>query len=349
MKIAADRLVSLVTNIFRQVGCREQEAVCIGEHLVKANLSGHDSHGVIRVSFYLQWVREGKLFPNRDFVPEVDTDVLTSGDGRLGFGLWIGAQATAMGIAKCKRLGTALVAVRNSGHMGRIGHYAEQAAEQGLVSLHFANTSGLAMVVLPAGAVDPRMSINPVVIGVPLVDEDPVVLDIAAAATVEGKLKVARNRGQSVAEGLIVDAQGNPTTDPNDFYGPPRGGILPFGGHKGSGLSIMAELLAGALTGGGCSSEGKTQLEQGLFSIYIDPQQLATSDFFLPEVKRYVDFVRSARATEAAGEVLVPGQIEARNRQRGVREGIDLDEQTWQQLVEAAQSVGITDTELAGD
>lgn len=349
MKIAANRLAALVTKIFEQVGCQEREAACIGEHLVKANLSGHDSHGVIRVSFYLQWVRDGKLFPNRDFSLDVDTDVLTTGDGQLGFGLWIGAQATAIGVEKCKRMGTAIVAVRNSGHMGRIGHYAEQAAEQGVVSLHFANTSGLAMVVLPAGAKDPRMSINPIVIGVPLVDEDPVVLDIAAAATVEGKLKVARNQGQSVAEGLIVDAQGNPTTDPNDFYGPPRGGILPFGGHKGSGLSVMAELLAGALTGGGCSAEGKTQLEQGLLSIYIDPQQLESSTAFLPEVRRYVDFVRSARAKEASGEVFVPGQIEARNRSQRLREGIELDEQTWQQLVESAHSVGISDTEITVD
>ncbi len=349
MKIAADRLVKLVTKIFQQVGCSDPEATCIAEHLVKANLSGHDSHGVIRVWFYLEWVREGKLFPGRAFVPDIDTDVLTAGDGQLGFGLWVGAQATAIGIEKCKRIGTALVSVRNSGHMGRIGHYAEQAADQGIVSLHFANTSGLAMVVLPSGAMDPRMSINPIVIGVPMVDEDPVVLDIAAAATVEGKLKVARNRGHSVAEGLIVDAQGNPTTDPNDFYGPPRGGILPFGEHKGSGLSIMAELLAGALTGGGCSAEGKTQLEQGLFSIFIDPQQLETSDYFLPEVKRYVDFVRSARPKQTSGEVLVPGQIESRNRRQRLQDGIELDEQTWQQLIEAGQSVGMQVGEFTAD
>ena len=159
MKIAADQLQALVSNVFQRVGCRDEEAACVAEHLVKANLSGHDSHGVIRVSFYLGWVREGTLIPGRDFKPDVDTDALTAGDGLLGFGLWIGHQATMLGIEKCKRIGTSIVAVRNSGHMGRIGHYAEQAAEAGLVSLHFANTSGLAMVVIPTGSVDPHYTL----------------------------------------------------------------------------------------------------------------------------------------------------------------------------------------------
>ena len=159
-------------------------------------------------------------------------------------------------------------------------------------------------------------------------------------------MKVARNKGVPVPDNTIVDKDGNPTNDANDFYGPPGGrpvgAILPVGGHKGYGLGLVAEILAGALTGGGCSVEGKTLLEQGMLSIYVDPAKLQTPGALFEEIRRYVDFVKTSRPTDPNGEVLVPGEVENRNRaERG--NGLELDDTTWGQIVDAARSVGVED------
>lgn len=341
MKLQPEALKRMVAELFHRAGCADEEAACIADHLVEANLAGHDSHGVIRVPSYLQWLRDGKVFIGRDLKTLVDSGSLTVLDAQLGFGQWLGKRAVDVGIEKCRQHGLAIVALQNSGHLGRIGHWAELAAAAGFVSLHFVNTSGLGMAVVPFGGIEPRLSINPIAVGFPIKDRTPFILDMAAAATAEGKLKVARNKGVPVPDNWITDHQGRPTNDPNDFYGPPRGCILPFGGHKGYALGLVAELLSGALTGSGCSVEGKTQLEQGMLSIYIDPVKMQTADAYFPEIARYLDFVRTSKTRDPDGEVLIPGDIEERNRAER-RPGLELDETTWGQLVESAQSCEVS-------
>ena len=341
LRVPAAALQSLIQAIFSGAGSNDDEAEAIAEHLVKANLVGHDSHGVIRTPIYIQWLNEGKVHANRKLEVLLENDACAVVDGGLGYGQSIGKQCVEKGITKCRASGIAMVALRNSGHLGRIGHWAEQAAAAGLVSLHFVNTSGLGMLVVPAGGRDRRLSVNPVTMGVPVEGGDPVILDIAAAATAEGKLKVARNKGTTVPDGWIVDADGRPTNDPNDFYGPPFGAILPLGGHKGYALGFMVELLAGGLTGGGCSREGRTQLEQGMLSILIDPSQLPVRDTFAGEVARYIEWVTSSRPVSPGGQVLVPGQLETRVSAERSEHGIELDETTWGQIVETASGLSV--------
>ena len=342
-----ERLKQLIADVFAKAGCGTEEAVEIGDHLVEANLAGHDSHGVIRTPIYLGWQKEGKVVPGQSLKTIVDSGPLAVVDAALGFGQWTGRQAVSLGTAKCREFGVALIALRNAAHLGRIGTWAELAADEGQVSIHFVNTTGLGMFVVPSGGRDARLSVNPVCVGIPIQGRDSIILDIAAAASAEGKLKVARNKGVPVPDDTIVDAEGNPTNDANDFYGPPGGrpvgAILPFGGHKGYGLGLVAEILAGALTGGGCSVEGKTQLEQGMLSIYVDPEKLQSPEPLFDEIRRYVDFVKSSRPVDAEGEVLVPGEIE--NRNRAVRrQGLELDDTTWSQIVDAARSVGVDES-----
>ena len=337
MKVQHDQLQQLIRAIFQGAGCELSEAECVSEHLVKANLVGHDSHGVIRTPIYVRWLDEGNVYANRKVKVLLENETMVLVDGQLGLGQSVGQQAMNLGIEKCQKHGVAIVALRNSGHLGRIGHWAEMAIDADLVSLNFVNTTGLGMHVVPAGGVERRLSVNPITVGVPIKGRRPIVLDIAAAATAEGKLKVARNKGVPVPDGQILDSEGKPTNDPSDFYGPPSGAILPFGGHKGYGLGLVAELLAGAITGGGCSAPGKTRLEQGMLSIVIDPLKLQTGDEFFGEVSRYVDFVKTARPAEPNGEVLLPGEIEQRNQEQRMLQGIELDDKTWSQIVEVAQ------------
>ena len=245
--VPAVKLVDLVAAIMQAGGSHPDEARTIARRLVDSNLVGHDSHGVLRVGKYLEWVRDGWLKPNTPPTIVFDSDTIAIIDGNRGFGQVTGEFATRLGIAKAARKGIAMIGLRNCGHLGRLGDWAEMAAAAGQVSLHFLNTSG-AQRVAPFGGGDRRLSTNPLAIGVPLAGGDPAILDITTSTVAEGKLMVALNKGEQVPEGWIVDKHGKPTTDPKEFYD--GGALLTIGAHKGSGLSILTDLLAGAISHG---------------------------------------------------------------------------------------------------
>ncbi|MGE0606894.1 MAG: malate/lactate/ureidoglycolate dehydrogenase [Pirellulales bacterium] len=341
--IPAAKLRTYVTSIFNAAGCNPPEDEQVARRLVESNLVGHDSHGVIRVSFYVNWLREGKVHANRKMQVVFENDCLAVVDGGFGFGQAIGEQAIGLGIEKSKKHGVSIVAIRNCGHLGRIGDWAEMAADAGKISLHWVNTSGLGNLVPPFGGIDRRLSANPIAAGVPYSGGQPIILDISTSSIAEGKIKVAFNKGIQVPPGSIIDHDGNPTTDPKVFYGDPPGAILPFGGHKGYGLGIMAEMLAGALTGGGCTDPKIKQLSNGMLSIILDPSFFATDNDFSSEVKRFVEWVKSSRRIAADGEILLPGEIEQRTRAQRNQAGITLDDLTWQQINDTARSVGLSE------
>src|SRR5437868_23482 len=204
MKIASDRLRQLTASIFQAAGCSSTEADRIATHLVEANLVGHDSHGVIRVPSYVQWLRDGKVLANRTVEVVFENEAIAVLDGQFGFGQSIGEQAMRFGIEKSARHGVAVVALRNSGHLGRIGDWPLMAAQAGKISLHFVNTSGAGILVAPFGGINRRLSANPIAAGVPVSGGPPLLLDISACTLAEGKIRVALNRGVSVPEGCIV-------------------------------------------------------------------------------------------------------------------------------------------------
>jgi uncharacterized oxidoreductase len=178
---------------------------------------------------------------------------------------------------------------------------------------------------------------------VPVAGTEPIVLDISACTIAEGKIKVALNKGVPVPDHCIIDAQGQPTNDPKVFYGSPPGAILPIAAHKGYGLGIIAEVLAGALTGGGCSDpKNAGRLANGMLSIFLDPAVFQPCDAFTAEIDRFIAWVRSAQTVTPDGEILMPGEIEARNRAQRLRNGIELDDTTWRQLTDVGQSVGVS-------
>jgi uncharacterized oxidoreductase len=332
-------LEELVTAIFTAVGCNPAEAACISDHLVQANLAGHDSHGVIRTPIYVQWLKEGKVRANQQIKLVFENDVIAVIDGGMGFGQPIARQAMELGIAKAKKSGVAVIALRNTGHVGRVGHWAEMIVNAGLISLHFVNTSGLGMLVAPVGGINRRLSANPVAVGIPVAGGEPIIYDISTSSVAEGKLKVAFNKGVMVPEGCIIDSNGQPTCDPKVFYADPPGAILPFGGYKGYGLGIVTEILAGALTGSGCTVPGKTQLEQGMLSILLDPATFQVGDELQAEARKFVDFVKSSVKVSPEAEILMPGDVERRNRKERMAKGIELDDKTWSQIEGVALAV----------
>ena len=332
-----------IPELFVAAGCQPREATLVTEHLVESSLVGHDSHGLLRVPKYLGWLRDGHVLPNRHAVSFVDSGALVGLDGGFGFGQVIGHEAMGLAIERVRTHGFCAVGIRNSGHLGRIGAWAEQLARAGLVSIHFVNTSGFGILVAPFGGIDRRLSANPIAAGTPG-PNGPIVLDIATSATAEGKIQVARNRGERLPDGLILDAAGQPTDDPTTFYGPPPGSILPFGGHKGSGLSLFCEILAGSLTGGGASNPQHptaTRLVNNMLTLAFDSSAFGQAAGFANDVAGLADWIRSSRPVQPGGEILLPGEVERRTLADRQAHGIPVDAMTARQIADAAARLRI--------
>lgn len=333
MKFQHKELISLAEDIFKVAGCKRDVARQVGSRLVEANLVGHDSHGVIRIPSYVEWLRDGKVLANQSIRIISENDVIAVVDGQFGLGQTVGAEAIQLGIKKAAQYGVSVIALRNSGHLGRIGDWAEMAAEAGMLSLHFVNTSGAGMLVAPFGGIDRRLSANPFTAGVPTGDGQPIILDMSACTVAEGKIRVSLNQGKMVEEGCLIDSEGNPTNDPRLFYGDPPGAILPIAGHKGSGLSLIIEMLAGALTGSSCTNpENASRVANGMLSVIIDRRFFGSDNEFFPEVERFVSFVKSSRTINDNGEIFMPGELEQRTKAQRLEHGIELDETTWKQI-----------------
>jgi uncharacterized oxidoreductase len=356
--IPAGELERFVAKIFVAAGCDAEEANRIGHYLVSANLAGHDSHGVIRVGRYVEWLRLGYVRKGQQLsiVHETPTHALV--DGNFGFGQTIGPQAVDLGIAKAKQHGLSAIALRNSGHLGRIGDWGERAAEQGCVSLHFVNVFG-GELVAPFGGVDRRFSTNPVCIAVPMAGKRPIVLDFATSLVAEGKVLVAADGGKPVPEGALIGPDGKLSSDPSLLYGPIAGtrardaskgvgALRAFGEHKGSGIALMCEIFGGCLTGGGTSGPlpgPRGRIANGMFSIYLDPGSFGAQNF-AQSVQEYVNYVKASRPATPGGEVLVPGEPEERTRGERLKNGIPLPEETWRTIVETAEGLGLVPPEL---
>jgi uncharacterized oxidoreductase len=349
--IAVQPLRQLVSEIFTAAGCSPAESERIGRYLVSANLAGHDSHGVVRTQRYVEWLRAGVQYADRDLAIVTEADAFAVVDGGYGMGQTIGPQAVQLGMDKALANGVAVIALRHAGHLGRIGDWAEMAAAAGLISIHFVNVAG-GLLVAPFGSVDRRMATNPVCIGVPVQGRPPIVLDFATSVVAEGKALVAMDGGPSLPAGSLIGPDGELTSDPSVLYGEreegrspnPRrgkGALRAMGDHKGSGLAMLCEVLAGALTGSGTTGPKPHRFCNGMLSIYLDPQRFDTEHSVATEILEYVDWFTAARPATPGGEVLTPGEPERRSRTRRLTDGIPLPDDTWASIVATAAEVGL--------
>ncbi len=333
-----------VAAIFQADGADDGEAVSIARHLCSANLAGHESHGLLRVPLYLHWRSEGHV--RYGAVPEVmkDQGAWAWIDGKAGFGQRIGEFAVDFGVTRARDLGTCIVLLKASGHLGRLGGWAERAAESGIVSIHFLNSPGGGGIqVAPAGGREARMAPNPMAVGIPQDGGYPLVLDMTASVIPEGKVKAALNAGRKLPPDAALDHTGRVTRDPKAFYGPPRGALLPAAGHKGSGLCFMIDLLAGALTGGGISHPDIHGAGNNMLSIYIDPQHGVGRAAFETWAAQLGDWVRSSALLDPLSHstVMAPGDREAALTRERLLQGIPLDHETCGQLAQAAHQLGV--------
>ncbi|MEQ8861836.1 MAG: Ldh family oxidoreductase [Thalassobaculum sp.] len=346
--------------IFAKAGCSPEEADRIARRLTGANLRGHDSHGVIRIPRYVQWIGDGVQVPNQTVTLLLDQPSFAIVDGRYGFGQSIGEQTVDIGIARAKKRGVAVTALRNSGHLGRIGDWAERAAAQNIVSIHMVNVRG-SLLVAPYGSLSRRMGTSPFCAGIPVAGGEPIILDFATSLVAEGKALVALKGGKPLPHGSLVDGDGNLTADPSPLYGtvPPNGypdanngpgALRAFGDHKGSGMNFLMEMMAGALGGSGTAGAigepKRRRFCNGMFSFYVDAAAFDTENAFAAEVKSYVDFVKSATPTTPGGEVLVPGEKERATLAERTAKGLPLAVEAWDDILNTARKLGIGEADI---
>src|SRR6266700_883681 len=343
-RIPVAALRAFVAAVFRATGSSDVEARIVGDHLVDANLAGHESHGVIRVTKYVEWHAKGMVIANQHAVVVRETMCNAVVEGQFGYGQVIGREAMDLAIAKARQSGFCAMSIRNAGHLGRIGAWAEQVAHAGLASIHFVNTSGFGILVAPYGGTDRRLSANPIAASAPGPDGAPLVLDISTSAIAEGKIQVAKNHGEQLPPGCTIDSEGRPNQDPAIFYGPPVGALLPFGGHKGYGLSIFCEIFAGALSGGQTTNPDNAtagRLVNNMLSLVFNPEAFCGAEAFKLEIMRLAAWVKASPPVVPGGEVLLPGEIERRTRARLERDGIPLDVVTRRQIAESVRTLAV--------
>jgi uncharacterized oxidoreductase len=341
--IAPDALTAVVAAVLRAAGSDQREADLVAANLVEANLTGHDSHGVGMLPRYIEVVLAGALMPNQHPTIELDTGPLLRVNGNTGYGQVIGMEAMELGIARARQLGVCLASLTNSHHLGRIGHWAEQCVAAGLVSVHFVNVLPRP-VVAPFAGRDGRFSTNPFCVGIPLKDQPPFILDFATSRIAAGKVRVAYNKGEALQPETLLDAAGDPTTDPRHLVVDPLGALLPFGEHKGYGLAMACELMAGAVAGGKTLHEagtGRKQIINNMLSILIDPRIYGTQDVCAQQAAAFVAWVKGS-PPRANQEVLIAGDPERRTKAQRSAHGIPVDKTTWNEIRAAAERVNVT-------
>ncbi len=345
MRATADRLRRLASAVLRAGGSAGAEADLVADHLVQANLAGHDSHGVGMIPSYVRHLKAGLVVPNTRAKCVKDDGPTLMFDGGRGYGRCVAGEAMAAAIERCRQTGVVAMTLANAHHIGRVGAYGELASAAGLVSLHFVNVTDHRAIVAPFRGTDARFVTNPVCIALPGTGRHPpLLLDMATSAIAMGKVRVARNLAQPVQAGSLIDPAGQPTCDPNVMYTEPHGALLPFGGHKGYALAVVTELLAGALSGGPTIQPGNPRLGgviNNMFTIVVDPARLAGVDWLRREIDGFVDYVKGSPPADPSAPVLVPGDPERLARQARAASGIDVDPTTWEEILQAGESVGL--------
>jgi uncharacterized oxidoreductase len=343
-----EKLRTITFEIFLRSGLGRAEAITVSNHLIESNLVGHDSHGVIRISQYVRSIKNGRINVTAEIDSVHETSTMALLNGNWGFGQVIAERAMNLAIEKADRSSLACVSVYNCNHIGRLGHYATMAAERDMVGIISVNNCGAGQVMAPYGGAAKRLSPNPISIGFPAGKWNTVLLDISSSVVAEGKVRVKFNEHKNVPEGWIMDASGRPTTDPADFYnqdGSVVGAIFPFGGtagYKGFGLGFVLDVLCGALSTAGCSREGATRVGNALFVEAIKISDFRPISEFKAEVENLIKYVKSCPLAPDSSEILVPGEIEQREKARRMREGILVDEATWNSITEIAQTLGVS-------
>lgn len=336
--VTSDELTSICLSVFQNLNISTSEAEIVTRSMIDANLVGHDSHGIIHLPKYVRELEKGLIVPHASIDVVQESASISVLDGNWGFGPVIAKHAVELAIQKATQTDVSTVAVSRCNEVGRLGGYACLAAEAEMIGLLMANDHGGGTCVTPYGGIEGRLSTNPIACAVPIEGKKPIVLDMSTSVVASGKIRVKQHRNEPIPEGWLINAQGESTTNANDFYGTPPAAILPFGGmvsaHKGFGLSMIVDILAGALTEAGCSRNKDARVGNGLFVLVLNVASFRGFPGFSAQIERFIEYLKSSKRAAGVETILVPGERAWDEKRKREREGIPIDDETWKQIQE---------------
>jgi L-lactate dehydrogenase len=344
MEVAIDEARRFTTDVLTKLAVPADIAADVADHLIESDRVGYASHGLSILPNYRRGVSGGFVVPDGRPERVVDRGALIGYDGHHGFGQHVGKVVIEDAIARVQEHGQCIVTLRDSHHLGRMGHYGEIVAQQGYVLLAFTNVVNRPPSVAPFGGREARLTTNPLCFAGPLPGgRPPFVVDIATSAIAMNKARVLAENGRQAPPGAVIDANGNPTTDPNVLFEDPPGALLPFGAHKGYALGLVAELLAGVLSGGGTIHAGNPRngvATNNLFALVLDPQVDFNTTWRSQEVETFLEYLLACPPQNPAEPVQYPGEYEAANRARHTLT-IDLPDSVEKRFGDLAAELGV--------
>lgn len=343
----ADSLRVFCEKVFLSCRMAQEDAAIVADSLVQANLRGVDSHGVARVGIYVKRLKMGLVNPqpNVAVVQESAATLLVDGDN--GMGQVVGVRALDLGLDKAKESGGVSVGVRRSNHYGAGAYYVQRAVARDTIAFAYSNAPPT---MAPWGGVDPYIGTNPYAYGVPAGEYHPIIVDMATSIVARGKIILAAERGEPIPKGWAIDKHGSPTTNAQEAL---AGSVLPFGGPKGYALSLMIDIMAGALTGAGFGPRINSLYDNfdepqnvGAFFQLIDLSHFTDPATFQARIDRMIEEIKSSRKAEGTEELFLPGELEFRTEQERRASGIPIGAETVAELREAGKSCDVDMTEF---
>ena len=336
LSFTAEELTTICLNVFQKLKIPAAEAEVVTKSMVDANRVGHDSHGVIHLPKYVRELEAELIQPGAPIETLHESASIAVLDGNWGFGPVIATYAVELAIQKAKQTDISSVAVSQCNETGRLGGHACLAADAEMIGLLMANDHGGGTCVAPHGGVEGRLATNPIACAVPIEGQDPIVLDMSTSVVASGKIRLKQHQDEALPHGWLIDTDGKSTTNADDFYGTPPAALLPFGGtvsaHKGFGLSVIVDILSGALTGAGCSQSEDARVGNGLFVLVINVASFREFPGFSTEIERFVNYLKSAKRAAGIDTIRVPGERGWEEQRKREREGIPIDAETWAQI-----------------
>ena len=335
--VSTEELTSICLNVFQKYNIPPDEAEIVARSMVDANRVGHDSHGVIHLPKYVRELEAGLIQPNAPTEIVHESASIAVLDGHWGFGPVIATRAVEMAIQKAKQTDISSVAVSQCNEVGRLGGYTRLAADAEMIALLMVNDHGGGTCVAPHGGVEGRLSTNPIACAVPIQGQNPIVLDMSTSVVASGKIRVKQHHNEALPVGWLINADGETTTNPNDFYETIPAALLPFGGisaHKGFGLGVIVDILAGVLSGAGCSRSDDARVGNGMFVLMINVASFREFPGFSAEIEQFIDYIKSAKRATGVDEIMIPGERGWHEQRKRDQDGIPIDAETWQQIQE---------------
>ena len=340
--ITADEARRFVVDLFTHEGVTAEDAAIIAGTLVRADLRGVDTHGIVRIPGYLDRLRKGLVNPRPKLGFNQVTPVALHLDGDDGLGFVIAHRAMDEAITMAREFGLGLVSVKRSTHFGMAANYLLQAVSAGVAAFVFTNAS---RAMPPWGGREPLLGTSPFAVGIPGGKGGDFILDMAPSVVARGKIRKALRNGETIPLGYALDADGRPTTDPAEAL---KGMVLPIGGAKGSGISMLMDILGGVMSGAAFAGEVGDQYNNferpqnvGHFILAMKPELFLSADEFRARMDTLLKTVRSNPHAEGFSEIMIPGEPESRQEAARTKNGIPYSRKDLQPVLDMAAEMGV--------